>query len=171
MPEIFDRRFDRDLGAFHESAVDDRHWTKRAVLAPTEESRDLLEWSLRCREPDALWTSLAQPLQPLERQREVYASFCTRDRMDFIYDYCPNTREHASTTHGSEHYVQRLGRRDEYMRRFADHPRASRSRRVAGAHGDTNLGERLAGGREAFLQLRQRALEVPLNVVVERLER
>src|SRR5678815_873226 len=46
-----------------------------------------------------------------------------------------------------------------------------RRRRVARSHGDANLGKRLSIRDETLAQLREWTLEVPLDVVVERLER
>ena len=99
------------------------------------------------------------------------AAFCTCYRMNLIYDYCLNPRKHAPPTDRGEHYVKRLGRRDEHMRRLANHARARRRGRITRAHGHANLGKRLTGRGEALLQLRQRPLKVPLNVVVERFQR
>src|SRR4029079_9841484 len=47
---------------------------------------------------------------------------------------------------------------------------ACRCRRVARPHRDSDFGEGLFGFGETFLQLSQRALEIALNVVVQRLE-
>ena len=116
-------------------------------------------------------TVSARSLEPLERQREVRAALRARDRVDLVDDHRAHAAEHAAAAHGRQHDVQRLRRRDENVRRLAQHPRARRRRRVAGADGDANLGKRLAGRGEALAQLGERLLEVALDVVVERLER
>ena len=52
--------------------------------------------------------------------------------------------EHPAPAHARQHDVQRLRRRDQDVRRLAQHPRARRRRRVARAHGDADLGKLLA---------------------------
>ena len=114
---------------------------------------------------------LAQALEALEREREVDAALRAGDRVDLVDDHRANAAEHAAAAHAREHDVQRLGRRDENVRRLAQHARARRRRRVARANGDANLGKRLARRGEALAQLGERLLEVALDVVVQRLER
>ena len=96
----------------------------------------------------ALWALLAQPLQSLEREREMHAALCTGDRVNLVDDHRAHAAEHATAAHGREHDVQRFGRRDENVRRLPNHARARRRRRVARANGDAYLGKRLASRRE-----------------------
>ena len=113
----------------------------------------------------------AESIEPLERQREVRAALRPGDRVNLVDDHGAHAAEHAASAHGRQHDVQRFRRRDEDVRRLAKHARARRLRCVAGAHGDANLRERLAGRVEALAQLGERPLEVALNVVVQRFER
>src|SRR5438128_2024900 len=62
---------------------------------------------------------------------------------------------------GGEQQEERLGGRDQDVRRLAQHRRALALRRVAGADGDA----------EVALEPRERAAQVALDVVVERLQR
>ena len=67
------------------------------------------------------------------------------DGVDLVDDHRAHGAEHSAAAHGREQDVQRLGRRDEDVRRLAQHPRARRRGSVAGAHGDADLGKALAG--------------------------
>ena len=114
---------------------------------------------------------VAEALEPLEREREMRAALRAGDRVDLVDDHRAHAAEHPAPAHAREHDVQRLGRRDENVRRLAEHPRARRRRRVARAHGDADLRKLLARRVEPLAQLGERLLEVALDVVVERLER
>src|SRR4030081_3318298 len=61
--KIGDRGFDRDLHLLRHAAIDDRNRTecrcsRGTRFAATEESRDFLEWPLRCGQADTLWRAL-----------------------------------------------------------------------------------------------------------------
>jgi hypothetical protein len=101
----------------------------------------------------------------------VRAALRAGDGMNLVDDDGAERAEHRSAAHAREQDVERLRRRDEDVRRLAQHPGARGGRRVAGADGDADLGELLAVLLEAVLQLGERQLEVALDVVVERLER
>src|SRR5438046_10762841 len=75
---VLDRDLDSDLHRFQAPGVDHRHLAVRAA----EEAADLLEWSLRRRQADALGLDPGQLAQTLEAQREVAAPLGRRDRMD-----------------------------------------------------------------------------------------
>ena len=70
------------------------------------------------------------------------------------------SREELARARG-EHQVERLGRRDQDVRRLAQHRRALLLRRVAGADGD----------RELAADALERRAQVALDVVGERLQR
>ena len=112
-----------------------------------------------------------QPIQPFERQREVRAALAPGDRVDLVDDHRAHTAEHPAPANGRQHDVERLGRRDEDVRRLPKHSRPRRLRCVAGAHGDADLRERLASRLEPLAQLGERTLEVPLDVVVQGFQR
>src|SRR5687768_634698 len=79
--------------------------------------------------------------------------------------------KHPAAADAREHDVERLGSRYEDVRRLPEHPRSCRRRCVTGANSDTDLRENLSFLLESSLQLGKGRLEVPLDVVVERLER
>src|SRR4051812_27757176 len=91
-------------------------------------------------------------------------------RMDLVDDHGADAAEHAPAADGREHDMQRLGRRDENVRRLPNHPRARRCGRIARSHRDPDFRKALAGRGESIAQLREWSLEVALDVVVERLE-
>ena len=109
-------------------------------------------------------------LEPLEREEEVRAALGRRHRVDLVDDHGLDRREGLARLRGQEQ-VQRLGRRDEDVRRRARDAGALRGRRVAGAHGHGGDAERVApplGGRR---DSGERRAQVALDVDGERLER
>src|SRR5437588_8909337 len=80
--------------------------------------------------------------------------------MDLVEDERLDGAQRLART-GGEEQEERLGSRDEDVRRLAEHRGALALRRVAGADGDA----------EVALQACERAAQVALDVVVERLER
>ena len=137
---------------------------------PTMKRRDLLERVLGRAQPDPLHggstggrdRSPARPAsrEPLERQRQVRAALGRGDRVDLIDDAPARVLEQLLRLAG-QHQVQRLGRRDQDVRRVAQHLLALALRRVAGAHRDAELGADPA----------QRHPQVAVDVVGERLQR
>ena len=128
--------------------------------AAGDEAADLLERPLRGREPDALDRLLDEPLQALDREREVRAALGAGDGVHLVEDQRLDTAERLARGRG-EHQEERLGRRDQDVRRLLDELAALLRRRVAGANSDA----------EARLEPGERPAQVPLDVVVERLER
>ena len=161
------------LDRLHQPAVDDGNRPEHrrdlvadpAGLAPAEEARDLVERALRRRETDALRRPPEQRLEALEGEREMRSALSTGERVDLVDDHHPQRREHPAPLRAGEQDVQRLGGRDQDVRRLAQHPRPVAGRRVAGADRDADLGEGNAGLLEPPLQLGERGLEVALDVV------
>ena len=85
-----------------------------------------------------------QPIEPLEREREVRAALVAGDRVDLVDDHRAQLAERRAALLGGQQDVQRLRRGDEDVRRPLRHLRALAGRRVAGAHRDADLGERYA---------------------------
>src|SRR5687768_15868391 len=79
--------------------------------------------------------------------------------------------KHSAATNAREHDVQRLRRSYQDVRRLPEHPRSCRRRRVTRPNSYSNLGERLSFLLESSPEFGERRLEVPLDVVVECLER
>src|SRR5213593_1465142 len=71
---VLHRDLDAKLERLLAPCVEDMHRTRNAVIEAAEETRDLVEWTLRRRETDALHLRRATTptlLEPFERQREV----------------------------------------------------------------------------------------------------
>ena len=153
-----DRHVDLQVQRLADAGVDDRAASPRA----DHEAPDLLQRVLRRAEADALGLAVAllQRVQALERQREVRAALGGGHGVDLVDDHRLDAGEDLARLRG-QHEVQRLGRRDEDVRRVAAHRRALALRRVAGAdtHGEV--------GADAA----QRRAQVALDVVGQRLQR
>jgi hypothetical protein len=133
---------------------------QRDRLSARDELADLLERPLSGREADPLERLRRERLQPLDREREMGAALRPGNRVHLVEDQ----RVHAAQQLAGarrEQQEERLGRRDQDVGRLPEHRRALLLGRVARADGDAELGAE-AG---------ERAAQVPLDVVVERLER
>ena len=128
--------------------------------AAGDEAADLLERALGGGEADALDRLVHEPLEPLEAERQVRASLRAGDGMHLVDDDDADVAEVVAGA-GREQQEERLGGRDEDVRRALEHRRPLLRRCVPGADGH---GEPRADPR-------QRPTEVPLDVVVQRLER
>ncbi len=117
--------------------VDDLHGARGAVHVTTEEARGLRERLLRGREADALerFFSLSQRLEALERHEEVRSALVVHELVDLVDDDRLDVRERLSSV-GREQEIERLGRRDEDVRRVPQHPRALGRGRVARSNAD-----------------------------------
>ena len=104
--------------------------------------------------------ALHEALEPLQREREVRAALRARDGVHLVEDHRLDPAERLARLRGQEQ-EERLGRRDEDVGRRPQHPAPLLRRRVAGPHRDLEL----------RVEPRERAAKVPLDVVVERLER
>ena len=152
-----DRHVDLQVERLADPGVDDPRRPPRADHEPP----DLLERVLRRAQPDALGVAVVvEGREALERQREVRAALRPRDGVDLVDDDRLDAAEHLARA-GREHQVQRLGRRDQDVRRRPLHRGAVALRRVAGAHRDRDVGPDAA----------QRRAQVTVDVVAERLER
>ena len=94
------------------------------------------------------------------RDREVSAALDARDRMHLVEDQRVDGAQHLARLR-RQHQVERLGRRDQDVGRLLHDLAALLLRRVARAHRNPQL----------RLEACERAAEVALDVVVERLER
>jgi hypothetical protein len=114
---------------------------------------------------------LDQCLQALERERQVGAALRSHQRVDLVDDQEPCAGERRSESLAGEQNEERFGRGDQDVRGPARHGLALGRQRVAGSHGDADLGrlEPVGGGRGP--DARQGRAQVLLDVVVERAER
>ena len=134
----FERRaghLDGEIDSPLVAAVDDRaSCARRRPAAPDEEPRHLLDRLLRRGEPDALQPPPADVVEPLEREREVRAAPRFEHGVDLVDDHDARGLQHLARALRGQQQVQRLRRRDEDVRRRAQHRRALALRRVAAAH-------------------------------------
>ena len=129
--------------------------------AAGDEPADLLERALRRRERDPLERLPGQALEPLERERHVRAALRAGDRVHLVEDHRADAAERLPRPRGEEQ-EERLGGGDQDVGRVPEHLRRAPSRGVSPVRTPTESGELDAG---------QRPAQVPLDVVVERLER
>ena len=107
------------------------------------------------------WTSRpAARVSRSKRERQVRAPLGRGHRVDLVDDARLRAGEQLLRAPG-QHQVQRLGGRDQDVRRLAEHRLALALRGVAGAHRDLEVGADAA----------QRHAQVAVDVVGERLER
>ncbi len=123
--QLVARHLDRERHLAPVSDVDD-------VRGAAEEVRDFLDRPHGRREADALRFRAAvahdQIVEPRERQREMRAALVARQRVDFIDDDRFDVGEQRARFGGGEQDVERFGRRDQHVRRLAQHARAFRLR-------------------------------------------
>src|SRR6185437_10096049 len=167
--EIRNRRLHRQEHFLGESAIHDRNRAMRAA----EEAGYLVERTLRSRQADSLRTFRvgSELNEALHRDRQVRTTLGACDSVYLVQDYRACGREHSASPQRRQHDVERFRRRDEDVRRFADHALALARRRVACAYRDAYLGKGEPSLLEPSAQLGQRPLQIALDVVVERLER
>ena len=155
LAHVLDRHHDLQVELLARAGIDE------CDLAPTRnEPADLLERALRRRERDPLHRPLHQLLQALDADRHVRAALRACNRMHLVDDQRLDRAQHVACLRG-QHQVERLGRRDQDVGRILEDLAPLLLRRVARAHRDAHL----------RLQTGQRAAQVPLDVVVERLQR
>src|SRR5205823_13164831 len=86
-----------------------------------DEAADLLERSLRRREPDALERRRDETLEPLEGERQMRAALRAGDGVHLVEQQRVDRTKKLVRLRG-QHQEQRLGRRDQDVRRLAKHP-------------------------------------------------
>ncbi len=174
---VLDRDDDLELERLAGAGIDDRHLATRPDAA--EEPGDRLERPLGGAEPDPLRRTAAaalalarcdEPLEALQAQRKVRAAFRAGDRVDLVDDDVLDAAEDVAGLAG-EHEIERLGRRDEDVRRAAGEVPAVLRGRVAGPAGDGDVRRRFAESGGGQADAGQRRPEVPLDVVGQGLER
>ena len=106
--------------------------------APGDEPPDLLERPLRRREADPLHRLRSELLEPLDRQREVGTALRACNRVHLVEDQRVDAPQQLPCPRG-EQEEERLGRRDQDVRRLAEHRRALLLRCVARANRDAEL--------------------------------
>ena len=112
----------------------------------------------------------AQAFEPLEREEQMGAALRRRHGVDFVDDHRLDVAEHLARLR-REQQVQRLGRRDENVRRIAEDLPAVGGGRVAGAHGDARQREGHAFALGDGLDADERRAQVAVDVDGQGLER
>ena len=124
LAHVLERHDDLEIELLGRARVDELD-----VAPARDEPADLLQRTLRRREPDPLERPVDEPREPFERERQVRAALRPRDRVHLVEDHRVDRREHRLRLRGEDE-VERLGRRDEDVRRVALHPRPLGLRRV-----------------------------------------
>ena len=140
-------------------------------LAPDRNRRRLLDGVHGGRKADALRAPLGQGIEPRQRESQVTPALVTHERVDLVDDDGAHAAQEGARTIGGEHQIQRLGGRDEHVRRTAHDGGARRSRSIPGPQGGTDGWRREAELHRRRADAFQRDLEVLLNVAAQRLER
>ena len=133
--EFAGRNFHAQVELARVAAVDDRAVGRVVgadLLAAHQEAGDLVDGTLRGRQSDAHDAPLVEPLQPLERQRQVRAALVAHHGVDFVDDHGLDRVQQRAALGRGEQQVQRLGRGHQNMRRAAQHGLPLAGRRVAG---------------------------------------
>ncbi len=167
------RQLDRHLEIAGVAAVDD-HRGRAVVVHAREEPGDQVQRPLRRREPDALETAPAlgdERIEPLEAQGQVAAPLVPRQRVHLVDDHGPHAPQEGAGRGGGQQEVEGLGRRDEQVGRLLLHGGPLRRRRVPGADGDAQARIGVAEARRLLPDLRERDVEVLVDVDGERPQR
>ena len=151
--------------------------TSRSGPGPAEEPGDRLERPLRGGQPDPLHRRFVvrrragtQRLEALEAERQVRAALRAGDGVDLVDDHVLDAAQDLAGGAG-QHQVERLGGRDQDVRRVAGDLAPVLGRRVAGPAGDRDVGHGLAEALGGERDAGQRGPQVALDVVGQRLER
>src|SRR3954451_23119628 len=155
LAHVLDGDDDLEVELLRDAGVDELD-----LASTRHEATDLLERTLGRREADPLHRLRRERLEPLDRQREMGAALRPGDCVHLVEDQRVDAAQQLPCARG-EQQEERLRRRDQDVRRLAEHCRALLLRRVSRADGDPELG----------LETGERAAQVPLDVVVQRLER
>ena len=155
LAQVLDRDDDLEVELLARPGVDE---LDRAVAG--DEPADLLERALRRREADPLRRLLEQRVEPLQRERQVGAALGAGDGVHLVDDHGLDPAERLARLRG-QHQEERLRRRDQDVGRLLHELAPLLLGRVARADADAEVG----------LDPGERPAQVPLDVVVERLQR
>ena len=164
--EVLDRHDHLEVERLPRSCVGDRHVAANA----TKEGGDGRERSLRRRQPDPLRLDVGQRAEPLERDGQMRAALRAGHGVDLVDDHVFDPAQRLAGLAGQEQ-VERLGRGDEDLGRVARQLPARVGGSVAGARGDTHLGQLQCQPLRGAANAGEGSSQVALHVVGERLER
>ena len=109
-------------------------------------------------------------IEPFQRQREMSAAFILHHGVDLIDNQGLSCLKEVPAARRRKQDVKRLRRGDQNMWRSAHHQLSFASRRIARPDGDANGRQQNPLPSCQIIDLRQRRLEIPGNVVAERFE-
>ena len=138
--------------------------------ATAQESGDLVEGTLGRRQADALRRPLGEPLQPLQREREMGAPLGAGHGVDLVDHHVLDRLQDLSRVRG-QHEIQRLGRGDEDVGRVACDVAAVAGGRVAGARRRAQRRHLPPGPLGLQGDAGERRPQVAIDVVGQRLQR
>jgi hypothetical protein len=148
-----------------------RHARARGSALPHQEPGQGRDGLLGGGEPDALGRCVAQLGEPLERERQMRAALVAREGVDLVDDHRVDGAEQLAAAPGGQQQIEGLGCGDQKVRGPAQHRGPGRSRRVAAAHAGADRRQLETPGGCQRADLRQRQLEVVMDVGGERLQR
>ena len=96
----------------------------RSAAGARQPARHLLDRLLRRRKADAQQRLLRHARQALERQRQMRPAARADDGVDLVDDHRPHRAQHLAAARRRQEQVERLGRRDQDVRRRLHHRRA-----------------------------------------------
>ncbi len=156
--------------AFGQAAACGLQAARGRWLRAPQEAGDLVEWTLRRREPDALDGHAGDRLQPLERQGEMGAALGRHHRVDLVDDDRVDVAQHVARIRRQQQ-VQRLGRGDQDVGRVPREAGTFGRRRVARPDGHLRQVVRDALLSREAADARERRAQVALDVDGQRLQR
>ena len=141
------------------------------ALLPAEVGGRLLQGVDGGRQAHAHGRRGAEPLQPLQRQRQAQPALAAAQRVHLVGDHITDGGQDLPRPGRGEQDEQRLRRGDQHVGRRAQHGRPLGLAGVARAHRHPHPGRLLPQLLGGVADAAQGLLEVPLHVVVQRLER
>jgi hypothetical protein len=173
--EILHRGDDLQVHLLDHARVHNRHRPGHQVLLlglqASQKACHLVQWPLRRRQADALDRPARQFHDSLQRHGQVYTSLVPHQRVDLIHDGRANRAEHVAGHRAGQDQVERLWSGDQDVGWVLDHPPPHRLGRVARAHQDVQPRQRRALLFRHPADAGQRCPQVPLHIVVQRLQR
>ncbi len=163
------RDLDPEIHRAPVSFVDNRAAAR--LGGPNEIARNVFDRLLCRRKSQAEQRLLDDLLQPFERQREVGAAAGADHGVDLVDDHRPHGAQHLPAAIRGQEEIERLGGRDENVRRMPQHRGPRRRGRISRANGS---GDARCGKSSLFGELPDpppRFRKVLVDVGAERFQR
>ena len=175
LPHVLDGHDNFQIEGLADAGVDDGDrpgppFTSVVTGAAPEKPGDLVERTLRGRQPDPLQAVSGQFLKPLQREEQVRSPLRRHQRMDLVDDHRLDRTEDLARL-GGEEQVERLGRGDQDVGRMADDVAPLARRCVARARRRAQRGQHFAGALSLEGDTRQRRAQIAVHVVGQGLQR